>query len=347
MPLPPLWIRRLVSGPLLVLLTALLVATLPLWLIIAAAASPLVKGWLRPLRLVWMCTVYLVWDATALVALFVLWVASGLGRQIHTSRFIRAHYLLTGWFLRVLFHQVRWAVKLRIDVVGELLDSAAPDRPVIVASWHAGPGDSFVLIHALINWFAREPRIVLKSTLQWDPAVDVMLNRPPNTFIAPATPWSRSRPRAVRPWSHEVAALAAGLDGNDALVIFPEGGNFSPHRRRRAIERLRAAGLHRMADRAEAMRHVIAPRPGGLLAAIDAAPDAGVVFIAHTGLERMVTVGDVWRELPMDKRIVMRHWFVPPQEIPTDREERIEWLYEWWARIDAWIGENQPIDVGR
>jgi ABC-type cobalamin/Fe3+-siderophores transport system ATPase subunit len=26
---------------------------------------------------------------------------------------------------------------------------------------HAGPGDSFLLLHALVNWYAREPRIVL------------------------------------------------------------------------------------------------------------------------------------------------------------------------------------------
>ena len=142
------------------------------------------------------------------------------------------------------------------------------------------------------------------------------------------------------------ALLAAGIRP-DIVVGTPEGGNFSPYRRRRAIERLRAAGLHRMADRAEAMRHAIAPRPGGLLAAIDAAPAAGVDFIAHTGPERVVTVGDVWRELPMDKHIVMRHWFVPPQDIPTDRDERIEWLYESWAQIDSRVGENQPIVVGQ
>jgi hypothetical protein len=45
------------------------------------------------------------------------------------------------------------------------------------------------------------------------------------------------------------------------------------------------------------MRHVLAPRPGGLLAALDTAPDADVGWVAHTGLERLVTVADVWREL--------------------------------------------------
>ena len=50
------------------------------------------------------------------------------------------------------------------------------------------------------------------------------------------------------------------------------------------------------------MTNVLAPRPGGFIAALDAAPEADVVLVAHTGLDHMLTVGDVWRELPMDKR---------------------------------------------
>src|SRR4029450_11157921 len=104
----------------------------------------------------------------------------------------------------------------------------------------------------------------------------------------------------------EVGALATGLDDNDAFVIFPEGGNFTPRRRLRAISRLRDRGLGDLAERAENLRNLLPPKPGGPLAAIDAAPDAGVIFVAHTGLDRMLTVADVWRELPMDKQLVMR-----------------------------------------
>ena len=90
------------------------------------------------------------------------------------------------------------------------------------------------------------------------------------------------------------------------------------------------------------MTHVLAPRPGGFIAALDGAPDADVVLVAHTGLDHMLTVGDVWRELPMDKQIVMRWWQVPREEIPAGRDERIEWLFGWWERIDAWIEAEPP-----
>ena len=340
MGLPPVWVRRLLIAPAVVLLAVALVTTLPIWLLIALAVSPLVPGRLRVPRVVFLGIVYLVWDAAALIALAVLWVASGFGWQIRNATFQRAHYVLTGQFLRTLFWFARWSLHLAIDVVGTDPDTAQPGRPEIVVSRHAGPGDSFTLIHALVNWFAREPRIVLKATLQWDPAVDVLLNRLPNRFISPGRTGTATL-------EDQIGELATGLDHNDAFVIFPEGGNFTPRRRTSAIARLRARGLHDMAVRAEGLRNVLPPKPGGLLSAIEAAPDAGVIFVAHTGLDRMVSVSDVWRELPMDKRLVMRFWSVPPDEVPAGEQERVEWLYDWWARIDAWIEQHKPEPLGQ
>ena len=90
--------------------------------------------------------------------------------------------------------------------------------------------------------------------------------------------------------------------------------------------------------------HVLAPRPGGVLAALDAAPDADVLMVAHTGLDHMLTLADVWRELPMDKQITMRWWEVPRSDILAGRDERIEWLYGWWEQVDRWIDEHRPND---
>jgi 1-acyl-sn-glycerol-3-phosphate acyltransferase len=345
MSLPPRWLRRLVLAPAVLVLAVVLVTTLPLWLLLAAAASPLVPGRLRPLRVIWLGTFYVVWDAAALVCLFGLWLASGFGWRKRSPAFQRAHYILTGRFLRLLFWQARWTLRLRIDITGSHPDVALPGRPELVVSRHAGPGDSFILIHALVNWFDREPRIVLKDTLQWDPAVDVMLNRLPNRFITlhkDGSALPHRRRRADETVNDQITHLATGLDENDVFVIFPEGGNFTPRRRVKAIQWLRSHGFERMAVRAEAMQHVLAPRPGGLLAALDAAPEAGVIFVAHTGLDRMLTVADAWRELPMDKQITMHFWSVPPEDVPANRAERIDWLFDWWARIDEWIAANQP-----
>src|SRR3954454_9261566 len=133
-----------------------------------------------------------------------------------------------------------------------------------------------------------------------------MLNRLPNHFVTVAAD-SEER----------IAELATGLDENDVLVLFPEGGNFTPGRRERAIRRLRELGLTTMAERAARMRHVLAPRPGGTLAALDAAPEAGVIWVAHTGVDKLIAMADVWRGLPLDTTITMRWWRVPSEEVPV------------------------------
>jgi len=78
----PVAVRRLVIAPAVVLLAAGLLTTLPVWLLLALAASPLVPGHLRVPRLAFLAIVYVVWDAAALTALFVLWIASGFGWKI-------------------------------------------------------------------------------------------------------------------------------------------------------------------------------------------------------------------------------------------------------------------------
>jgi 1-acyl-sn-glycerol-3-phosphate acyltransferase len=213
------------------------------------------------------------------------------------------------------------------------LDDGVPGstNAMVVLSRHAGPGDSFLLVHTLMNRdHLRQPRIVLKDVLQLDPLIDVYLNRLPNHFVS-ADPAVGNRPEEA------IADLARGLGEEDALLIFPEGANFTVRRRTRAIQRLRDRGLLSAVRRAEAMRHVLPPRPAGVVAALGAAPHADVVFVAHTGLEHLSTVRDLWRGLPMDKTLHLRWWFVPAAEVPRDAAQQTDWLYRWWETIDAWI----------
>lgn len=332
-------LRRLVIAPAVVLLTAALWLSLPLWLIIAAALAPIVPGRWRALRLLWVLILYLTAESLLLFVLLGLWLASGFGWRIRSPYFAGIHYDLVQWVLVGFFREARRVLALRIRTDGPA-PAAHPTRPILVCCRHAGPGDSFMLMYALLHWYNREPRVVLKDTLAWDPAIDVLLNRIPASFISP-------NPGPGEEFETKIARLASGLDTNDAFVIFPEGGNFTPARRDRAIARLRKLGLERMAERAERMTNVLAPRPGGFLAALDATPEADVVLVAHTGLDHMLTIGDVWRELPMDKELIMRWWEVPRAEIPADRDERIEWLFGWWEHIDTWIDDNKPRDLVR
>jgi 1-acyl-sn-glycerol-3-phosphate acyltransferase len=340
--MPPVWIRRVLLAPAAVALCVGLLVTMPVWLLVAALCAPFGTGRLRALRVLWVVAVYLALEVFMLVVMFGLWVGSGFGWRIGTPWFQRAHYVLVGWFLRALFRQAKGALRLQIEVEGEHPDIAAPGRPELIFCRHAGPGDSFIITHALVNWYDREPRIVLKHTLQWDPAIDIVLNRLPNRFLTPS-----SRHPGNRSAEEHITALATNLDSDDVLLIFPEGGNFTPRRRTRAIERLRRLGFTHYATRAERLRNVLAPMPGGVLAALEAAPEAGIVLVGHTGFEDLDSAGDVWRGLPLDRKLTMRWWSVAPGEVPADREQRIAWLYDWWARIDVWISEQNAAERSR
>jgi 1-acyl-sn-glycerol-3-phosphate acyltransferase len=312
---------------------------------------------------------HLVLESLILIELFGLWIASGFGHALHRPAFVTAHYRLGGWALRALFWIFGGVLRLTISTTGrdeaddlvrlpwrrrdrdaamrgrEAFDALfAPGVPLVVASRHGGPGDSFILIHTLLNQVARRPRIVLKYTLQWDPAIDVLLHRIPARFIVPSG-FTEGRVGGGASVEETLGDLANGLGPEDAFVIFPEGGQVSPSRRLSRIQRLRAAGREAMAERAESMVHVMAPQPGGMHAALDAAPDADVVFIAHTGLDRLLTLRDIWRELPMDKGITMRAWRVPRAEIPDGLDARAAWLFDWFARIDAWIDAHPELSA--
>ena len=286
--------------------------------------SPVLPGRWRALRLLWVVILYLTCESLLLVVLFGLWLASGFGWRIRTPYFEGIHYDLVQGVMWVFFREARRVLRLRIVTDGPAPD-AHPGVPILVACRHAGPGDSFTLIHALMHWYDREPRVVLKDTLAWDPMIDVVLRRIPARFISPE-PGGRGGPG--------VADRGAGRwSGRERRVRdLPRGRQLHPAAAAAGIDRLRKLGMERMASRAEAMTHVLAPRPGGFLAALDAAPDADVVLVAHTGLDHLLTVGDLWRELPMDKQIIMRWWQVPRSEIPEGREARIDWLFGWWER---------------
>jgi 1-acyl-sn-glycerol-3-phosphate acyltransferase len=333
--LPPRRVRR-ITGPLLIGVLAAAVVLLPVLAFMAVVVSLWLPGRWRALRLLCFALVYLAIEVAALAAAAVLWVLSGFGRRLDTPRFRRAHYTVLRLLLEVLMLVARRLFALRLVTDGASwtpLDDGVPGstNAMVVLSRHAGPGDSFLLVHTLMNRdHLRQPRIVLKDVLQLDPLIDVYLNRLPNHFVTADSGGGSTSADAI-------ADLARGLGEEDALLIFPEGANFTPKRRFRAIQRLRDRGLVSAVRRAEAMANVLPPRPAGVTAALQAAPHADVVFVAHTGLEHLSTMRDVWRGLPMDKTLHLRWWFVPAAQVPRDETEQTDWLYHWWETIDDWI----------
>jgi 1-acyl-sn-glycerol-3-phosphate acyltransferase len=337
---PPRWVRRVLIAPILPVVTVLFLLVLPIAGPAVAFASRYLPGRLGPLRLLWLLFIWLVRESIGVLALFGLWLISGFGWRLEQPWFRRQHVHLISWYLWGLIGTAQRSLGLRIvteESPGALVvEPHRASRPLLVFSRHAGAGDSFLLAHELVNTYGRTPSIVLQESLQLDPCIDIVLNRLPNRFI----------PRKPAPGAgvvESIGALAHELTADGALILFPEGGNFTERRRRRAIERLEEMGLVDQAVRARALTCVLPPRPGGALAALDAAPGADVVFVAHTGLERLSSARQILDGIPMEHSVRMAWWLVPADEVPAGETERIAWLFDWWEQIDAWIrGHGEP-----
>jgi 1-acyl-sn-glycerol-3-phosphate acyltransferase len=342
--LPPKLVRRIVLAPLAVVIAVAVAALSPLLAVLTLAFELLGRTRrrrMRGLRLLVFAVIWLAAETSALFMCLGLWIASGFGGRLRTEPYQTRHYAIMRWFLDLVFAGAARTLGLRVEVDEPEADAqeqaARLTRPIIVLSRHAGPGDSFLLVHHLLSVYGRRPRVVMKATMQLDPGVDVVTNRVPNVFIQP-------KQVGEKLFTEQIERLARGLDQAGALVIFPEGGNWTPGRWQRGIRRLERAGRRDLAARARQMPNLLPPRPGGALAAIAACPDADVIFVAHAGLDRLVSVADIWRNLPIHEVVRAKWWRVPVDQVPRSagHEAQVLWLYEWWKRLDTWISENRP-----
>jgi hypothetical protein len=74
-----------------------------------------------------------------------------------------------------------------------------------------------------------------------------------------------------------------------------------------------------------------------------------VIFVAHAGLDELVSIADIWRSLPIRQVVRAQWWRVPAAEVPraAGQEEQVRWLYDWWQRIDDWIDHSARDRTGR
>ncbi|QMU70552.1 1-acyl-sn-glycerol-3-phosphate acyltransferase [Streptacidiphilus sp. P02-A3a] len=315
--------RRLATFPALLVLTPVAGALFALCLVLTGPVSLLRRGGWRPVRLSGFLLLYLLAELVGLGLAALDLLGPRAGRQARA-------YARLGSLLAFLCRAAVPVFGLRVEVTGPPPPATeGPGRPLLVLARHAGPGDSFLLVHSLITHAGLRPRVVLKRALRLDPCLDVLLGRVPHCYVPPDAAPHRT--------AGEIGELAADMGPGDALVLFPEGGNFTEHRRQRAIRWLRRHGRAREAAKTERLRHVLPPRTDGTLAALASASGADVVFVAHTGLDDMVSVRTLYRGVPLRRTVRATWWRVTAEEVPAGTEQRADWLRAQWARVDAWI----------
>jgi 1-acyl-sn-glycerol-3-phosphate acyltransferase len=337
---PPAIIRRAVLDPLWVPLAL----ALALAMIAVAAVATLVAPLSRRRRLPRLClfgALYLTVNASLVLCCAACWLRYPRARRRDEARWSALHLILLRRALSLVVAAAKPLLGFSVEVQEPPDSHLTAGRPLLLLARHGGPGDSFALVQLLVSRYRRRPAIVLKETLRWDPGLDVILGRLPSCFIGRGD-------RGKAPG--RLAALARGMHSDDAILLFPEGGNWTPVRHSRAIARLLHAGRGQAAADAAENRNVLPPQPTGLLACMSGRPDLAIAVVAHTGLEDLVSPALIWRALPVTGRpMIVRWWFQPGRSLPSTEDGRRGWLRLQWALVDSWIdarkAARRPLEV--
>ena len=323
-PLTRRWRRRLITIPLVFLAGLLALATLPVWVPVLAIVDALRGSRWTGLRCGFFLVAFAGCEAAGLAGAALILLGT-VGRAEARQQGL---YALQRWWSGQLFRLAQVIFQFTVEVEGSL---PSTDRPVLVLARHRSMADTLLPSVVIANVQRLRLRYVIKRELLFDPCLDVVGQHLPNYFVD----------RNAEDGAAEVARvsdLAAGLGPGDGVLIFPEGTRFTPAKRARIIEKLKERGDDAGARQAEALQHVLLPKRGGPLALLAAAPEADVIFLAHSGFEAAGTFPSLWRGDLVGGRVRVRLELVPRENRPQTDAEREKWLYDEWARIDDWLG---------
>jgi 1-acyl-sn-glycerol-3-phosphate acyltransferase len=317
------WGRRALTIPGYFALAALSLALLPVLLPLAGVVDAVRRAPLPLARTVLMLPWYFTLEALGLLAAFAVWLARPL---LGHERFERANFRLQCWWARALFGGACRLFGMRVEMAGA--DALGPG-PILLLLRHASVADTLLPAVLVSSRTGRRLRYVMKRELLWDPCLDVVGQRLHNAFVRRGT-----RDAAETALVRE---LASGLAADEGVLLYPEGTRWTPERRRAVIDRLARSADPKLLERAQALQWLLPPRFGGVLALLEAAPDADVVIGVHTGFEGVRSLADVWNGALVGRRIQVRFERIAAAAVPAEREARIEWIYDQWSRLDEWL----------
>jgi 1-acyl-sn-glycerol-3-phosphate acyltransferase len=327
-PPPPLVVRRVlhVIWP----LVGVLVTGLAVPVAVAGAVMVLVDRRARLFRVTCLAIVLMWVDIRMLVSCWALWARSP---DQSSPTWHEDHERLFSQALDSLMYYARRWIGLEVRLT-DRMHFGTEAHPLIALARHAGPADSLAIAWLLSRTAGRLPRIVLAEALRWDPGIDTILTRLQSFFVPSHSGGGDDRLAGV-------TRMAESMDEGDSFLIFPEGQNWTPHRRAGLIRRLRERGDTARARRAEELRHVLPPKTRGAWAARSARPAADVMVLAHAGFGQLSTPRLVWEALPFHGRpFLVKTWTYAASDVPLEPEAFAAWLDDRWGEVDAWVEEH-------
>jgi 1-acyl-sn-glycerol-3-phosphate acyltransferase len=324
------WARRALTLPLYFALWVAYVGLVPL-LLPAVALYDLSRGSrMAATRTVAFFGWYLLCEILGLLVAFALWLGYRALPWVDREKFLRWNFHL----------QCLWARALgggAFRLYGMRVENEAPAdlgrKPLLLTIRHASTADTILAAMLIASRYDIVLRYVLKRELLWDPCLDVVGNRLVNVFVR----------RGGEDTAAEVAAVAALADGvgpGGGVLIYPEGTRFSTKKREQVLAKLAQRGDEAALRRASALRGVLPPRLGGTLALLDRAKDWDIAVCAHAGLEGSASFHELWNGALVGRVVHVRTSVFSGATLPATREGKIEWLFERWSEVDAFVASR-------
>ena len=323
-------LRRMVTIPTYLVGTVIVLASLPVLLLFAGARDLVVRRSWPTVRLLLFGAWYLLWESIGLVSAFWLWLTRGPWTGRSPAAYFEANFRLQCRWAQMLYAGVKNIFNISVSIEG---DELFGKEHLLVFMRHASIVDTLLPAVLISSTRDLHLRYVLKRELLADPCLDVVGHRLGNVFV------DRSATDSAR----EIAVvrnMAQRLGEDEAAMIYPEGTRFSDEKRTRALNRVRNGSDPQRYDRVRDLRHLLPPRLGGALALIAARPEIDVVLIGHVGLERLSHIRTLFDGSLINRRIQVKYWRVPANEIPSERAARVRWLDSCWQQIDDWIDQS-------
>jgi 1-acyl-sn-glycerol-3-phosphate acyltransferase len=322
------WARRVVTGPVLLAATPLFFTLLP-GVLPVASVTDLARGtrWTAT-RFTLALGASLALHVAGLGGVFGAWLGGRRWAGAPPDRERALEQRLQAWWGNASWTATKRLYRMDLHICGD--DCLAPG-PVLLLCRHTSLLDTLLPL-LVASRHDMGLRYVMKRELLWDPCLDAIGHRWPTAFVRRG----HHDPLEVE----HVAHLADGVGEHDGIVLYPEGTRFSPEKRARSLEAIRAAQPARY-ERASRLRHVLPPHPGGPLALLDRAPNLDVVFFAHVGLEGANHFEDLWDGALLDAQVQVELWRVRHADVPRGAEARVAWLDQQWTRMDDWVAAHR------
>lgn len=330
------WSRRFLTISSVFLLTSCLLASLPLLLVLT-----LICDAVRPRRarialtrgLLFFVSLLLV-ESLSIIGVFLLWAWNLVGRD--SRRFERSNRQAQTLWSSLLYRVGERLFGLHTHVEGQVPPIHPEDAkvgPLLIFVRHSSTADT-VLPVLLLAQRGYRLRYVLKRELLYGPCLDIVGQRLRNHFVARGGKETDQDLRGI-------LDLASDMTSGDALVIYPEGTRFTPQKRTRILDKLRAQGPSDVLTLAESLAHTLPPLQRGPLELLAANQGADLVLMSHAGLEAAGSLTELLAGDLIDRSVFVRFEHIPFAQIPTDPTLQRELLAKKWRQLDDWIAAHK------